>query len=164
MAVVGAAGLALVACGSGSPRVTSTTTRPVTTPKAAVLAAYRAMWADLVSASRTSDYQSPLLAEHATGQALTLFVQGLARDQLHDIVTVGEPILQPSVTSLVPATHPTVAKVSDCFNDTGWIEYTTSGRRVKNQALGLRTTTAVLAKAGGTWKVTELTIGSVDSC
>ena len=61
------------------------------------LAAYRAMWADLVTAARTSNFQSPRLSQHATGQALTLFVQGLARDQLHGIVTRGEPLLHPVV-------------------------------------------------------------------
>ena len=71
-------------------------------PSAEVLAAYRGMWADLVTAARTSDFQSPLLSQYTTGDAHTLFVQGLARDQLHGIVTRGEPVIDPRVSSLTP--------------------------------------------------------------
>src|SRR6266568_1362607 len=38
--------------------------------EAAVLAAYRAYWDDVVAVGATADWQSPRLAEHATGQAL----------------------------------------------------------------------------------------------
>ena len=74
-----------------------------------VLAAYRTMWADLVTAAATSDYQSPLLAQHATGDALTLFVQGLARDHLHDIVTRGHagPSIPGHLALAGGATRPT---------------------------------------------------------
>ena len=77
-----------------------------------MLTAYRGMWDDLVTAARTSDYRSPGPADHATGDALTLFVQGLDRDQ-----------------STPPG--------------------------------GRRTTTAVVARHDGVWKVTDLTVGAV---
>ena len=117
------------------------------------------MWADLVTAAETSDYQSPLLPEHATGDALTLLVQGLARDQLHDIVTRGVTVHHPEVTSLSPAGRSRPGPPSPTASTTAqWIEYTTSGKRAKNAPGGRRTTTADLTKIGGTWKVSELTV------
>ena len=134
------------------------------TASSLALAAYRGMWADLVVAARTSDYQSAALGDHATGAALTLFVQGLARDQLHDIVTRGHVGLDPVVTSLTPSTDPDRAAVRDCVDDSDWVEYKTSGGRAKNPAGGRRRTTAVVTRHADTWKVSQLTVGAVGSC
>ena len=96
--VVGLCAVMLAACsGTSSTSVPPPTgsSPSVTTPSSGALTAYRGMWADLVSAARTSNFQSAQLSQYATGEALTLFVQGLARYQLHDIVTRGEPVLTP---------------------------------------------------------------------
>ena len=168
--------LAVSACGSSS--TSSPTTAPTTAGTATVtsttqtkavvsnevIAGYRTMWADLVTAAETSDFQSPLLAQHATGDALTLLVQGLAWDQLHDIVTRGVTAHRPAVASLSPASDPTQAIVTDCFDDRRWIEYTTDGKRAKNTPGGRRSTTANLVKKDGTWKVSELTVKAVGTC
>jgi hypothetical protein len=164
----------LTACGSGSTSVsapttaathsTTTTTEAVADVPADVLTAYRAMWADLVTAAKTSDYQSPLLSQHASGSVVTLFVQGLARDQLNKIVTRGEPVLHPRVNSLSPAAQPARATVADCFDDTHWVEYTTSGALAKNTPGGRRATMAVLVKKAGLWKVSKLTVGATGTC
>lgn len=156
----------LTACsGSSSPAAAPTTTLASSSrPGDGPLDAYRAMWADLVSAARTSDYQSTLLSQHASGQLLTLFVQGLARDQLHGIVTRGQPVLHPVVTSLSPADDPTKANVTDCFDDTHWLEYRTAGGLAKNTPGGRRATTAQLVKHAGTWKVTQLVVGKTGTC
>jgi hypothetical protein len=122
------------------------------------------MWADLVSAARTSNFPSPLLPQHATGDALSLLVQGLARDQLQGIVTKGEPVLDPRLVSLAPAGDPTHATVADCFDDSHWIEYKTSGGLAKNTPGGRRATTASLKISAGVWKVTELTVGATGTC
>jgi hypothetical protein len=172
-----AAALGLGACGSGAATSPSTTTTgpvattpvtPTTLTKASVsqqvISAYGTMWADLVVAATTSDFQSPLLAQHATGGALTLLVQGLARDQLHGIVTKGVTTHHPTVTSLSPARDPTRAVVSDCFDDSRWIEYTTDGKRAKNNPGGKRATTADLVKKDAVWKVSQLTIEGTGSC
>ncbi len=174
MLVVAAAVFSLSACTSSPAGVASSTstshappsTAPVNGEEAGteVLAAYRSMWSDLVTAASTSDYRSPLLAQHASGTALKLFVQGLARDQLAGIVTRGEPTLDPRITSLSPAADPMHATVSDCFDDTHWVEFTTSGKRAKNAAGGRRATTAVMVREAGTWKTTELTVGNVGTC
>ena len=169
-----AAALCLTACAGGStpaaaPTTASTNPSGSTTlgpadPSERILGAYRAMWADLVSAARTSDFQSARLSEHATGQTLTLLVQGLARDQLHGIVTRGTPALHPMVTSLSPEPNPSRATVVDCFDDTHWLEYKTSGGLAKNTPGGRRATTAQLVKTSGTWKVDQLTIGKTGTC
>jgi hypothetical protein len=79
--------LALAACSGDSnatdTAATSTTGQAATTAStstattattedsgAAVLAAYRAFWADVVAAGKTADWQSPRLARHATGKVL----------------------------------------------------------------------------------------------
>jgi hypothetical protein len=174
-AVCVAGAVVFAACSSGPAATapsTTTTVAPASTAVAdpvedtqAVLDSYRGMWADLVTAARTSDYNSPLLARHTSGDALTLFVQGLARDQLHGIVTKGEPVLlDPKVTSLSPVADPTHATVSDCVDDSKWVEFTPSGKRAKNPAGGRRLTTARLSRVSGTWKTTELAVGAVASC
>lgn len=117
-----------------------------------------------MTAAETSDFQSPLLGQHATGDALTLLVQGLASDQLHDIVTRGVTVHHPVITSLSPSTDPTHAIVADCFDDTRWIEYTTDGKRAKNTPGGRHATTADLVKMDKTWKVSQLTIAATDTC
>jgi hypothetical protein len=156
----------LAACGSSSPVATPTTpTAPTAVgPGAKALAAYQSMWSDLVTAAQTSDYQSPLLPEHATGAALSLLVQGLARDQLNGIVTRGKSVHHPEVTSLTPGGSPTQATVADCFDDTHWLEYTTAGALAPNSPGGRRSTTAHLLRKAGAWKVTDLTIQATGTC
>jgi hypothetical protein len=156
----------LAACGSGSSPTAAPTT-PAPSPVGAgakVLAAYQSMWSDLVTAAQTSDYQSPLLPQHATGAALTLLVQGLARDQLNGIVTRGKSVHHPEVTSLTPAGSPTQATVADCFDDTHWLEYTTAGALAKNTPGGRRATTAHLLEKSGAWKVSDITIQATGTC
>ncbi len=129
-----------------------------------MLGAYRAMWTDLVNAARTSDFQSPLLSHHAAGEAISLFVQGLAWDRLHGIVTRGEPVLQPQVTALSPSGAPTSATVVDCFDDTHWVEYKATGGLAKNAPGGRRATSAHLQESHGVWKVTQITVGATGTC
>jgi hypothetical protein len=170
--VVLAVAVLVAACGGGSSPAAapaagskpppSTASRP--DAGAAVLSAYRGMWSDLVTAAKTSDFRSPLLSRHASGDALTLFTQGLARDQLHGIVTRGEPVLHPVVASLSPSASPTRAMVTDCFDDTHWVEYKTSGGLAKNAPGGRRATTADLKNVGGVWKVTFLSVGATGTC
>ena len=161
------AAVLLAACSAGSSPATAPTTAaraaPID-PAGEVLTAYRTMWADLVTAAQTSDFKSPLLAQHATGEALSLFVQGLARDQLHGIVTRGVTVHHPSVASLAPVGNPTHATIADCFDDAHWVEYKTSGGLAKNTPGGRRTTTAGLVKSSGTWKVSQITVGATGTC
>lgn len=150
---------------TGGRHPSSTSAQPRTAlVMARVISDYQTMWADLVSAARTSDSQSKLLPQHATGDALTLLVQGLATDRALGIATKGQPALQPRVSSLSPAANPTRASVRDCFDDTRWIEYKTNGTLQKNAPGGRRSVTADLVRVGSTWKVTELTVRATGTC
>ena len=167
--MVGGAVLSLAACGSISPvatpavPTTSTSAAP-TGPTAAALTAYKDMWADMVIASQTSNDQSPLLPEHASGEALSLLVHGLYVNALDGIVTKGQPVLHPQVTSLSPATGPTQATITDCFDDTHWLEYKTSGGLVNKIPGGHRATEAIVQESAGVWKVSALVVHVVGTC
>jgi hypothetical protein len=161
--------LSLAACGSVSPVAkpavpTTPTSPPLAGATAAALAAYREMWADMVIASQTSDYQSPLLPLHASGDALSLLVHGLYLNGLNGIVTGGTPVLHPQITSLTPAMDPTEATITDCFDDTHWLEYKKSGGLVNNIPGGHHATEAIVQEIGGTWKVSGLALRAAGTC
>jgi hypothetical protein len=122
------------------------------------------MWADMVSAAATTDYQDPILAEHASGTALSTLVQGLYSDRQQGIVIMGKPITHATIISLTPAADPTQANVSDCFDDSRWLAYKATGGLANNVPGGHRQVSAVVSDIAGTWKVTELATGAEGSC
>lgn len=122
------------------------------------------MWADMVTASRTSDYQSPLLSLHASGTALSVLVRGLARNQEQGIVTKGQPVLHPQVTSLSPSGNPKQATISDCFDARHWLDYTTAGGLADSTPGGRHATMAIVSDLGGLWKVTQLAVQAAGTC
>jgi hypothetical protein len=132
--------------------------------KTKALDAYRGMWADMVSAARTADYQDPILSDNASGAALSTLVQGLYSYRQQGLVIMGTPVTHPAITSLTPAADPTQANVSDCFDDTHWLAYKATGGLENNVPGGHRQVTAVVIDTGGTWKVTELDTGAEGSC
>ncbi len=169
-----AIGLLLAGCGSGTPpaashhptTTTSSTAGPSPSQQAAsaALTAYRAMWADMVVAARTADYQAPILAGHASGNALALLVHGLAVNRQEGIVTRGRPTMDPQVVSVSPPTNPTQVDIVDCFNDTNWLNYKVSGGLQNNVPGGRHHTTATVTDTAGVWKVTELQVGAAGTC
>jgi hypothetical protein len=122
------------------------------------------MWADMVTAARTSDYQSALLPQNASGDALAVLVHDLAENQQAGLVTKGDPTLNPQVTSLTPTATPTQATITDCVNDTHWLNYKSSGGLANNTPGGRHATTAIVVDTAGTWKVTQLALQSVGTC
>ena len=91
----------------------TTTTRPsVADTKAAVLAAYRASWADVVAVAKTADWQSPRLAAHTTGQALQRLRTHFRNLKTFGLITLGTVKLNPRVTTLRGRT----AIVEDCVD------------------------------------------------
>ena len=77
---------------------------------------------------------------------------------------MGTPVTHPTVTSLTPATDPTQANVSDCFDDTHWLAYKATGGLENNVPGGHRHVSAVVTDIAGTWKVTQLDTGAEGSC
>jgi len=118
----------------------------------------------MVTVSRTSDYKSPLLSQHATGSALSVLVQGLAKNQTLGIVTKGKPVLHPQVTSLTPAADPTQATITDCFDSRRWLDYKTTGGLTNNTPGGQHATSAMVTDTGGIWKVTQLAVQAAGTC
>ena len=129
------------------------------------IAAYNAMWADMAAAAETADYQSPRLAEHADGEALSQLVRGLYANKQHGIVAKGDPATNPKVTSSTPSGSPTSVAIVDCFDDSRWLNYLASTGALQNDvAGGSHATTATVSRSDGAWKVTELAVGAVGTC
>ncbi len=131
----------------------------------AAAAAYLGMWQDMAAAGRTSDWKSPLLAHHATGDALSTISRGLYADHLNGLVSKGAPKDDPKVTSAVPAAAPTTVTVSDCGDSTGWLKYRKGGSSPVGDKGGRRAITAeVQRQADGTWKVARFAVEGLGSC
>ena len=123
------------------------------------------MWKDMAVAALTADYQSPQLAQHAAGDTLSVLTRGLYTNQARGIVVKGQPLTHPTVTSLKPADKPTSAAISDCFDDTNWLNYMAATGALQNNVPGGRhQTTATVNDTGGSWKVTQLQVGGVGTC
>ena len=130
------------------------------------ITAYLGMWQDFVNAGRTSDWQSPLLADHATGDALLQMSRGLYADHYNGLVTEGAPIDHPVVKSATPATDPTTVIISDCGDSTHFLKYyANSGQPAAGADGGRRTITAeALKSADGTWKIDRFAVEDVGTC
>lgn len=122
------------------------------------------MWADMVTAGRTADYESPALAKHAASQALQLLVSGLYQAHKKNLVIKGEPTLDPRVTALTPTDNPVAATIADCFDDTHWLNYKPNGQLQDDVPGGKHKTTATVGLLDGTWKVTKLQVQGVGTC
>ncbi|GGK70272.1 hypothetical protein Ppa06_36360 [Planomonospora parontospora subsp. parontospora] len=131
----------------------------------AVLASYRGMWREFVSAAATADWKARGLGRHATGDALNILRHGLWLARQREQVIGGEPVLSPEVASLRPGAGPTRAKVIDCVDDTGFLVRTRSGERVSGGApTGRHRTTAGLVLRGGSWYVRSFVLKEAGTC
>jgi hypothetical protein len=139
--------------GSSSSSVGPTTT---TDPRPAVLAAYRAHWADVVEAGKTADWRSPRLDDHATGETLQTVRDNLRKIQSDGEVVRGTVRLHPRVTSVQGAT----AILSDCNDATDLLRYDAKTGAPKEQ----RKTDIVQAEVtlqfvNGAWLVSSVVLG-----
>lgn len=179
--VIGTVVLALTSCSSGtaSGPTSTTSTRlvpppsaaptapasPVDQAKQAALAAYRGMWQDFVVAGTTSDWQSPALGQYATGIALTTLSRGLYADHYNGLVTKGEPILRPSVSSVDSPAGPQKIIITDCGDSTHWLKYRADTGKLDDTPGGRRLINAIVEKqADGSWKVTDFGVHDVGTC
>jgi hypothetical protein len=132
--------------------------------KAEALATYRGMWADMVVASRTADYRSPLLAHHAAGKALSILVRGLYTNKRMGIVVKGKPVIHARVVALSPKANPTEARIEDCFDGRHWLRYKATGGLENNEPGGFHHTTATVVEKNGIWKVIRLRVETSGTC
>jgi hypothetical protein len=162
--------LVLVACSGNSDATdaaaTSTTGQAATTTststattastmdtETAVLAAYRAFWADVVAAGKTADWQSPRLARHATGKVLAR-VRGQFRAlDSQGFVALGTIKVSPRVVRLAGEK----ATVQDCVDTSRFRRYDPKNKRwldqLGGQPDGQRSTLTLDGQ--GNWKVAE---------
>jgi len=136
-----------------TPPTHAPTTNAQTAAKAAVLAAYRAFWDDVVAVSQTADWRSPRIAAHAAGQAVTALRDSLRQLQQDGLVSHGYMKLDPKVVSLTATT----AKVQDCQDITHFLNYDATTGALRDTPSGKRyLADATLTRIDGRWKVTQV--------
>jgi hypothetical protein len=124
------------------------------------------MWADFATAGRTSDWESPLLSQHATAYALQVIEKSLYTDHQNEVITKGAPVDHPMVKSLSPANDPTVVLISDCGDSSDWLKYDAkTGALVPGSPGGRQAITAEVRKqADGSWKVDQFAVEGTGTC
>lgn len=144
----------------------STSPSPVERAEAAALDTYIGMWMAMAKADETADWESPELAQYATGNALTTITRSLYADHKNGIVSKGKPALDPRVTARKPERDPTTIRIADCGDSTNWLQYhADSGKPVDEEPGGRRAIQAeVKQQADGTWKVTRFAVQGLGSC
>ncbi|MFV2021702.1 hypothetical protein [Micromonospora sp. LOL_023] len=173
--LVGALALFATACGSDETYETPSTSSPATasgTPsldpadeaERDALRAYRGMWDALVEAGKVSDPDAPDLRRHASDQALRLIVKALYINREQGEVVLGELVLDPEITALVPATDPTTATVLDCVNDENWLQYNVSGGPVNEEPGGRHRMTATVNRTAEGWRVSSFLLEETGTC
>ena len=119
---------------------------------------------DMAEAAKTSDYRSPLLAQHATGSALSQIVRSLYLDDKHGLVSRGAPVLDPKVTTADLVSSPAKVIIDDCADSSKWLHYKRSGQLANDTPGGRQHITATVSGVGGVWKVVDFRIRVVGSC
>lgn len=147
---------------------TAPTTAPlsVDTAKQEAVAAYLGMWHNYAKAATTADWQSPLLNEFASGDALGAMVRGLRSDHDKGLIAKGEPTNNPSVSSVEPPSDPTKVLIADCGDSSNWLRYRAdTGQLADNEPEGRRSITAsVERQPDGKWKVIGFAVMGVGTC
>ena len=149
----------------GTARAPASPASPAQAAARAALAAYTGMWQQMQAAGVTADWKDPRLAGYASGQALRTLVTGLrnARDQ--GIVIKGTIVTHPRVVSVTPAASPDRVLVSDCLDDTHWLNYVAATGRLQNNVPGgHHLTQAVVTGRAGRWTVSQLVVQGPGTC
>ncbi len=145
---------------SGFAASTVPTRAPTTNARAAarvaVVAAYRAFWADVVAASATSDASSPRLAQHATGIELAALRTRLTEDRRAGRVARGAPRL---LKTTLAALDGKKATIHDCMDSNHWLFYDAKTGALRDKPSGkLYAVTAGMVLDHDVWKVATLDI------
>ncbi|WP_245950696.1 hypothetical protein [Saccharothrix carnea] len=148
------------------PGTSTAVTSPVDEARAQGVQTYRQMWTAYATAGTTADWQSPELARYATGGALSTLTRGLFGYRELGIVTRGQPVLNPTVSSVEPLGLPIKVIVSDCGDSTTWTKhYADNGALADGEPGGKRHINAVVEKqVDGSWKVSDFGVHEVGTC
>jgi len=161
---------ALTGCGATSapkqPVAATSPADPVAAARHDAVAAYEGMWDDMAKAGETANWQDPALGSHATDSALDILVKILKMDaQDGAVLKGGPPTLSPTITSMEPASHPTVVTLTDCVKSPHWLMYRKStGALWNDKPGGNRATTAEVVQSQGVWKVVVFESDNLGTC
>lgn len=129
------------------------------------LAAYRGMWRAYAKAGLTADANEPELARYASGRALKTLTSGLAAYRSKGHVLKGESVSNPQAAAASLSSDPATVTVTDCLDDTNFLVYDASGKRVDEEPGGRRATRATVTDLGAEgWKVTSFGVQEVGTC
>jgi hypothetical protein len=131
---------------------------PTTTvdPRPAILAAYRAHWADVIEAGKTTDWRSSRLDDHATGETLRTVRDNYRRLHADGEVVRGTVRLHPRVTSVQGST----AIVHDCNDATDFLRYDAkTGAPKEQRTTDIVDATVTLRLINGAWLVSSIVLG-----
>jgi len=133
-------------------------------PREQVLGAYTGMWDAYAVAARTAGYQPGPLSRFAAGDALAVLTRSLYDFHQNGVVARGAPVLHPQVTAMSPVSAPGTSAVTDCADDTRWLQYTTSGKPASGTPAGRHRIYARLRLFGTGWKVTSVVVEKAGTC
>jgi hypothetical protein len=151
---------------AASPQSPGTPTAPASTAPpggaAAPLAAYTGMWHAMEVAGTTADWRYPGLARYSAGTALATLQSGLRTISREGVVIRGTLTISPSVTTLTGGQ----ARITDCLNDTHWLNYIrATGKLQNNVPGGHRVVQAIVTRDhDGHWLVTALAVHGEGTC
>jgi hypothetical protein len=139
-----------------APTTAAPTTTTVDPTKAAILAAYRAHWDDVIGVAETVPIKplDPRLAEHTTGKQLLSEQQALTRLSVLGHYNQGSTDLSPTVTAVSGDS----ATVTDCiFDHSIEMDFRTK-TAVEAPDIGHTLDVFVLTRVNGSWFVSDSTV------
>lgn len=138
----------------------TTTAAPSDQREAAVLAAYRAFWDDLIAVGATADWRSPRLADHATGKALAAAQATYRLLHRRGLVARGTVTVRAKVLSIKGNT----ATLYDCNSTAHFLAYDRATGKLRDTSSGRSNgKTVTLVRMSGAWKVAN-TVTEVGKC
>ncbi|SFB63106.1 hypothetical protein SAMN05216266_13323 [Amycolatopsis marina] len=148
------------------PAPTTTAASPVDIAREKATAAYLGMWEDVAALANTSDWKSPRLADHATGDALSVLSRQMYADHYNGLITKGEPVHKPVVQSVEPQDAPKTVMIRDCSDASNWLKYRAdNGQLADNEPGGTHLINAEVKLAvDGSWRVTRFAVEGTGSC
>ncbi|MFI5560766.1 hypothetical protein ACIA2T_15940 [Amycolatopsis japonica] len=177
-AIAIAPGLGLSACSSDKaavpaysspappPASSSRVDSPADAAKQKAIAAYLGMWEDVAAVAIRSDWRSPRLADHATGDALSVLSRQMYADHYNGLVTKGKPVNVPVVQSAEPKDTPKTVMIRDCSDASNWLKYRVdNGQPADNEPGGKHLINAEVKLAvDGSWRVARFAVEGNGTC